>query len=126
MSDNGGHPRKSVIGEFIGLLEDQMDLASLEWQYEKELNVRRLGALIAAAVLGFAAFIILQFALVMGIAALGVPVGWACVILAGVYILIAGLLLFKFARRDPRMGEPFQGTRQEIRKNLRWIEQLFS
>jgi uncharacterized membrane protein YqjE len=125
MSENG-HSHRSAIGEFIALLEDQMDLASLEWEYEKNLNFKRIGAVIAAVFLGFAAFMFIQVAIVMGIAALGVPVGWACVILAAVYVLVAGLLLRNFAQRDPRVGAPFQGTRQEFRKNLRWISQIFS
>ena len=36
-----------------------MDLASLEWEYEKTHNFRRLGAVIAALFFGFAAFLFL-------------------------------------------------------------------
>ncbi len=65
MSDNG-HPRKSVIGDFIALLEDQVDLVSLEWQYEKWHNLRRLAALAAAAFLGLSAFIFCRWRLSWG------------------------------------------------------------
>jgi uncharacterized membrane protein YqjE len=125
MSENG-HSRRSAIGEFVSLLEDQMDLAALEWDYEKKHNLRRLAAVVVAAVLGFVAFILIQVAIVMGIASAGIPAGWACVIVAGAYVVIGAMLLVKFARRDPRVGAPFQGTRSELRKNLRWIAELFS
>jgi len=125
MSENG-HPHKSLIGEFVALLEDQMDLAALEFGYEKKQHVRRLGAMIVALFLGLTAFVLLQVALVMGLVALGMPIGWSCLALGGAYVVIAGVLLGVYARRDPRLGEPFQGTREEFRKNLRWIETLFS
>jgi len=125
MSENG-HSRRSAIGEFISLLEDQMDLAALEGDYEKKHHLRRIGAVAAAAILGFVAFILLQVAIVMGIASFGIPLGWSCVVVASAYVVIGAMLLVKFARRDPRVGQPFQGTRTELRKNLRWIAELFS
>jgi len=60
------------------------------------------------------------------LASLGLSIGFACAILAGVDCLLAVLLVVGYAKRDPRAGVPFQGTQEEIRKNVKWIHQLFS
>ena len=125
MSDNGKQP-KSLPGQFFALLEDQIDLASLEWQFEKKQSLKRLGALALALFLALAAFVLLQVAIVAGIVATGHSIWLSALILAGVYLVLAVALLWKFSRRDPRAGSPFQGTRQELRKNLKWIQQILS
>src|SRR5262245_20597562 len=129
MSENGEtqtHSRKSVIGEALELLEDQMELTSLEWQYETGQGVRRLLALAAAGVLGVIAFALLQVALVLGLVAVGLSIAQAALLLAAVYGIAAAVLYGKFGKRDKRAGGPFQGTRDEMRKNLQWIRQFFS
>jgi uncharacterized membrane protein YqjE len=113
-------------GQFFALLEDQIDLASLEWQFEKSHSLKRIGALVFAVFLAFAAFVFIQVAIIAGIVATGRSIWLSALILAGVYLIIAILLLWKFGRRDPKAGSPFHGTRQEFRKNLKWIQQIFS
>jgi len=125
VSENGD-PKKSAAGEVFSLLEDQIELASLEWTYEKKQSVRRIGALAAAALLVLTAFVMLQVTIVVGLVRVGLPVAGACLALAAVYAVVAGLLTWISGRRDPGAGVPFQGTRQELRHNLRWIRQLFS
>jgi len=125
MSENGKH-HKSLPGQFFALLEDQLDLASLEWQFEKKQSLKRVGALALALFLALAAFVLVQVAIVAGIAATGRSIWLSALILGGVYLLLAILLLWKFSRRDPKVGSPFQGSRQELRKNLKWIQQIFS
>lgn len=125
MSENGHEPpRRSLTGDVISVLEDQVELISLELGYETEQGAKRAVALLLAAFLGMLAFAILQIAIVKGLELLGVSLGVACVILATAYTLVAALLVMKFGRRDKRAGEPFQGTRSEIRKNLEWMRQL--
>jgi uncharacterized membrane protein YqjE len=125
MSENG-ESQKSVTGEVLSLLEDHMELASLEWEYEKAQSMRRLGALAGAALLVVTAFAFLQVAIVQGLVAFGLSLPVASLVLAGVYGIAAAGLMATSGRRDPRAGEPFQGTRAEIKRNLRWIRQIFS
>lgn len=133
MSTNGHPPYepepeapKSTVGEMLSLLEDQMDLAALEWDFEKKHNVRRFGAIAGAVVLFLSAFVVLQAAAILGLVALGLGPGWACLALAGLELLVGGLLLSAMGKRDPKVGEPFKGTRQEFRKNIQWIRQILS
>src|SRR5258707_812535 len=115
-----------MTSQIFALIEDQMDLVALEWDYEKTQGLRRIGALVAAGVLGMAAFILIQVALVIGIAELGLKTVYACLVLAGLYGGLALLLIGKFSRRPSRVGMPFQGTREELKKNLKWIQQILS
>ena len=126
MSENGKNHKSSLPGQFFALLDDQIDLASLEWQFEKSHSLKRIGALILAVFLAFAAFVFIQVAIIAGIAATGRSIWLSALILGGIYLLMAILLLWKFSRRDPKAGSPFQGSRQELRKNLKWIQQIFS
>ena len=125
MSENG-QGKKSLVGEAFELIDDHLELASLEWEYEKAQSLRRLGGLAGVAVMVLSAFALLQVAAVYGLVHFGLSVGFACLALAGVYVAIAVFLFWKFGRRDPRAGEPFQGTRQELHYNLKWIRQFFS
>jgi uncharacterized membrane protein YqjE len=125
MSQNG-ESKKSITGEVLSLLEDHMELASLEWEYEKTQTKRRLGALAVIALLAMSAFAFLQIAIVYGLVALGLTFPLASLVLAGTYLIIAAILCSTMGKRDKRAGEPFQGTRQEIRRNIKWIRQIFS
>jgi uncharacterized membrane protein YqjE len=125
MSENG-ESKRSLTGEVLSLLEDHMELASLEWQYEKARSKRCLAALAGAALLIVTGFAFLQVAIVQGLVSLGLSLPIACVVLASVYGIAAGILISTMGRRDPRVGEPFQGTQQEIKRNLRWIRQIFA
>jgi len=125
MSENG-EPKRSITKDVLALLEDQMELVSLEMGYEADQGVRRVAALVVAAFLGLTAFAVLQVAIVKGLEWAGLSLAQACVTLAAVYGGTAAGLIMKFGRRDKRAGEPFQGTREEIRKNLRWMRQFLS
>ena len=125
MSENG-EPKRSVTGDVLSLLEDQVELASLELEYEMDQAVRRLGALVVGAFLGLTAFAILQIAIVSGLERLGLSLAQASLILAAVYGIVGATLIMKFGRRDKLAGAPFQGTLDEVRKNLRWIRKFLS
>jgi uncharacterized membrane protein YqjE len=127
VNDNGqSTKKKNVVGEVIGLVEDHLDLATLEWEYEKQQGARKLTAIAVAGVLILTAYVLVQFGLVHTLTRLGLSSDVACALLASVYVLLGGLILWQFARRDPRAGRPFQATCQEITKNLQWIQKLFS
>src|SRR5262245_25047427 len=122
MSENGhttSETKKTVVSDVVGLIEDHIELASLEWQFEKEQGTRRLMAVGAGLILGLCAFGFLQIAILGGLVGLGMPLWGAAVSLAVVYGGIAGVCLWRFGHRPAQAGEPFQGTRAEIRKNLR-------
>jgi uncharacterized membrane protein YqjE len=125
MSQNG-ESKKSITGEVLSLLEDHMELASLEWEYEKAQSKRRLGALAGIALLSVSAFAFLQIAIVAGLVALGLTLPIASLVLAGAYLILSAILFSTLGKRDKQAGEPFQGTRQEIRRNIKWIRQIFS
>src|SRR5436190_18990936 len=125
MSENG-ESKKSVTGEVLSLIEDQMDLASLEWQYEKSQSLRRLVALGVAVLLAITSFAVLQIAMIAGLLSVGVSAVRACLILAVIYAIVTGLLVWRYGRRDPRAEKPFQASREELHKNLKWIRQIFS
>lgn len=116
----------SIVSQIIGLLEDQLDLLSLEWQYEKKQGCRRFVGIIIGFVLILTAFLFLQVALVRGLIALGGSLGWICVGLGGAYGALGLVIYGRFARRDPSVGEPFQASREELKRNLEWIQKLFS
>ena len=121
-----GKPQPSLTGTALSLLEDQMELATLELEYEAGYSAKRLVAVLASLFLGLTAFAILQVAIIYGLKLLGLSIPVSCLILAAVYGVGAGVLIGTVGKRDKRAGSPFQGTREELRKNLRWIRQILS
>jgi uncharacterized membrane protein YqjE len=129
MSENGHttptEPKRTFARDVFGLLEDHLELASLEWEYEKAQGIRRIIGLTIGAVAGLCAFIFLQVAIVTVLIRAGMPVWGAAVLLTGLYGVVAVICFKVFGKRPAKAGEPFQGTKTEIRKNLRWIQQFF-
>jgi len=125
MSENGQGTKKSFIGEALGLLEDQIELVALEWQYEKSHSLRRILAVVFGVLFAVAAFSMMLVAAVLGLVSLGLTTAQACLILGGILAVIAAILLLGFTQRDPQAGPPFQGSREEARKNIQWIRRFF-
>ena len=120
---NKGHGFKSQL---FAVLEDHLELAGLEWAYEKKQSARRLVAVLGSAILGIGAFVLFNVALVRALMVVGGSVERVCIGLGLVYG-ITGVLLYRYVgRRDPRVGEPFKGTREELNRNLEWIQKHFS
>jgi len=127
MSDNGIEQKpKTFLSELAGVLSDHIDLVSLEAGYESQQAARRLAAIVVAACLLFGAFVLLQVAILFGLARLGIGVGWASLGLAVLYGLIGTGIAARWGRRDPKVGSPFEGTRREVKESLQWIQKLFS
>jgi uncharacterized membrane protein YqjE len=129
MSSNGGKTREdmSLTGQILGLVEDHAELASLEWRYEKAALRKALVFRGIAAILFLTAYALLQVALVRWlIMASKVSPAWVYAGVGFIYTIIGMILFFRFGKRDPAVDEPFQGTRQELRKNLQWIQRHFS
>jgi len=125
MAENG-RPKRSLIGEALDILDDQVELASLELEYEATLGARRIAALAGIAILVVTGFALLQVAMIWGLMKLGLSVGISSLILAFLYGGGAALIYRVLVRRDPKVGGAFAGTREELHKNIRWIRHFFS
>ena len=117
---------RSFLSHLITILQDHLELAELEWKYERGQVQRRIAAWAIAALLILVAVVLLQIALISALMSQGLSLGVVCLTLTVVYGVIAGGIAFLFGRRDPKAGDPFQGTKQELLRNLQWIQKLFS
>jgi hypothetical protein len=75
------------------------------------------GMFATAGYLGFLASILLTIAAAYGLSALGLAPGWAFLIVAGVFLLLAGLLALIGRSRVTKVGPPkraIESTRQTI------------
>jgi uncharacterized membrane protein YqjE len=116
----------SLPGRLLGLLEDHLHLAELEYGYEGEAGLRRLRLGALAVLFLLSAFVFLHLALLDVLVRFGAPRYAICSGFAVLWGAI-GVWLFRVSgRRDIRVGEPFAGTRDEIRRSLKWTQNLFS
>ena len=115
-----------ILNHVLELVEDHVELAHLEYRYERDQSWRRLavGAITAVCVLGSCLFF--QIALLLGLMKAGIPLYVLCLFFGVVYAGASALIYRRFGKRDPRLGESFQGTREEFTRSLQWIHRLFS
>jgi uncharacterized membrane protein YqjE len=119
--------RPSLLADLAGVLEDHVNLAALEAQFEVQQASRRFLVLAIAAVLGLSGFLLLQVAIVDGLVVLlKLPVWGVCLILTVIYGTAAAVIFNTYGQRDPKAGTPFSGTRRELIGTLQWIQKLFS
>jgi hypothetical protein len=93
---NSALPRvlSEVIGDVTGLLQKEIRLAQAEIS-EKISHKLRAGAwLSATAIAGLTVVMLVVEALVFGIAAYGIAIHWACLIVAAMMAAIAGTAFF--------------------------------
>ena len=109
---------------WAGILEDHLNLAALECEYEVSQGTRLLTIWAAAFALILAAFLLIQVGIVYGLASLGLPIWGACLLLGALYTTVAIVGIFRFGRRDPKAGPAFSGTMRELRESLRWMRSL--
>jgi uncharacterized membrane protein YqjE len=107
-----------MMGPLIGLIEDHLKLAYLEYRYERDRVRRKSRALLLGAAFGLAAFVFSQIAAILGFQYAGWHSYTACLVMAGVNLALAGIFTLSRGRRDPRVGEPFQTSRDELTKTL--------
>ncbi|SDU22763.1 phage holin family protein [Jiangella alkaliphila] len=95
----------SIKDDLTGLVRDEIELAKAELKQDaKEAGLG--GALIAVALfLGLLATILGSFALVYGVHALGLGLGWSFLVVAGAYVLVALLLLLTARSRFGRISK---------------------
>ena len=116
----------SLLKHIPGVLEEYFELFQLECRYESEVGRRRLVAGACAALCLVTAFVFIQIALVDGLLHVGVPLYAAVLGLALVWSAIGFWIFHQFGQRDVRVGEPFEGTRHELRRNLQWMQKHLS
>ena len=118
--------KKGIFDDLRAMLADQTELARLEWRYESAQAARRGLALVAAALLLASAVGILEAVTLHLFVKAGLS--WlAAASTLGVLDLIGAGALWRFAgRRDPRAGQPFEGSRREALETVAWIRKLFS
>lgn len=119
-------PKHGIFADVAGVLEDHVNLAALESQYELELLAKRLVAFSAAFILALAAFLLAQVAVIYGLVAIGLPAWGACLLLVALYGVVAALIVTRWGTRNAKAGAPFSGTRRELVKTLQWIQKLSS
>ncbi|MDQ1642996.1 MAG: hypothetical protein QOJ90_2347 [Actinomycetota bacterium] len=88
------------------LVRDEVALAKAEIRRDVK-NGAKAGAMFgAAAFLGVLVVILLSIAAAYGLVAAGLHPGWAFLIVAGVYLLVAGLLALIGKRAVSKVGPP--------------------
>ena len=116
----------SLVRHILELLENHLELVQLECRYESGVGRRRLYMTTLAALCLVSAFVFVQIVLFLALVKWGLPFYAACLALA-LFWATCGILIYqKYGQRDPRVREPFEGTRQELSKSLQWIQKHIS
>lgn len=92
--------------DLSGLVRDELDLAKAELKDDVKAAVKGSGMFGAAAFLGVLAVILLSIAAAYGIVALGLHPAWAFLIVAGAWLLIAGILVLVGIRQVKKVKAP--------------------
>ena len=124
--NGNGIESSSVIQRITELLEDHIELGTLECRYESSQARRRIFAIILGVVFGLTAFVFLQIAAVHALLHLGLPLWAVCLVLAAIYGVSSAIVYRRWGRRDTRAGPPFQASSEEIKRSLQWIRQHLS
>ena len=116
----------ALIGRLPRVLEDHFELLQLECRYESEEGKKRflMLTLTGLCLVGCMAF--LHMALMYALWRSGIPVYAICLGLAVFWGGVGTLIFYRFGRRNPRVGDPFDASRSEIKKSLQWMQKHLS
>jgi uncharacterized membrane protein YqjE len=106
--------------EMSVLLRKEVQLAKVELREEASAAGRAGGKLGAAAFIGYLALLLASFALAWGLTAL-MPAGWAFLIVAVVYAVVAGLL-YADGRKQLQQVRPLSETKQTLKEDVEWAK----
>lgn len=127
MSETG--QRRSTVNLLADVVNDLMNLVRKEGQLataeirENVDNARRaVGALVAGAICLIAALVVLLDALIIGLANLGMPAGWAA-LLVGIVVAAAGFWLLNVANENIE-ARPSK-TMQQIKDDAEAVRRSF-
>lgn len=101
----------SASRDLTGLVHSEIELAKTELKAEVSTAVKGGVMFGAAAVLGGLAVILLSHAAAWGLFALGLPAWAGFLIVAAVYLLLAGILSFIGLRAVKKVGPPERTVR---------------
>jgi hypothetical protein len=118
--------KPSWIGRLLDLIQDHAQLAGLEWHFERNQTVQKMGRLAGAVFCAVMGWLFLQLLSILFLIHLGVPLYGICLIFMGIYFSASYGLFKKYSYRSPAWGVPFQGSREELSRSLHWIRQHFS
>jgi uncharacterized membrane protein YqjE len=122
---NMGKTAEPVRRVLFGLAKDHLELAKLEWAFEREQWWRRFIARGVGAVFYLTGYVFSQIALMGWLIRRGMSIVGAGFMLGGLYLLL-GLVVAKFCNdRDSIDGGPMRATRNEIARSFNWIEKHF-
>jgi hypothetical protein len=96
----------SISREASTLVRDEIALARTELRAEVRSGLTGAVMFAVAGMFGVLALFVLTAAFVVGVAAAGLGLGWSMLIVAGVYLLLAGLLALGGRRSLSRVGPP--------------------
>jgi hypothetical protein len=101
----------TVSREASALVRDEIALARAEIQAEARNGLAGGILLAAAGLFGLLMLAVLTAAFVVGVAATGLHLGWSLLIVAGTYLLLAGILALIGQRSLRRLGPPQRTVR---------------
>ena len=116
----------SLGRRILELLENHLELVQLECRYESGVGRRRLYSMAFAVLCLVSAFVFIQVVLTVVLLYWGFPLYATCLTLALFWAVVGVLIYQKYGQRDPLVREPFEGTRQELRTSLQWIQKNIS
>ena len=122
---SNGTAAPSFIEQLVDLVQTHVELFFLESQFECIQFVRRAVPLLIAVFLATLAFVLIQISIIDGLIHWGLPLWGACLLIAGVYGVVAAGLILYVGRRDARAGKPFQGSVDEFKRSRTWIHKRF-
>lgn len=82
----------AIKDDITGLVRDEIDLVKAELREDAKAVGTGVALVAVAAVLVVLVVILLSVALAYGLTALGLAPGWAFLLVAGVYLILAGVL----------------------------------
>jgi len=115
-----------TLNQVLDLVEDHIELAHLEYRYEKDESWRRLGIGALVSFCALSAFLFIQIAVILALRKAGLPLYAICLLFAALYAASAVWIHQRFNKRNPAAGEPFQGSREELTRSFQWIHRLLS
>lgn len=126
VATEGGEPSLSDLfsaasRDMSALVKQEIALAKAEMAGEAKQAGLGAGMLAAAGLLGLLALLLLSFAAVYGLHALGLPLGLAFLAVAAIYLVVAGLLAMLAKGRLSKLGPP-KRTLQTLKDDLAWAK----
>jgi hypothetical protein len=92
--------------DLTALVHSEIALAKSELRDDVKAAAKGGGMFGAAGFLGVVAFVLLSIAAAYGLVAAGLHPGWAFLIVAAVYLLLAAILVFVGRKQVKRVGPP--------------------